>query len=261
MPLLPGEAPPPPPIVVFPLLDAAIPGISGDPWASVWRNMATRRPERYVMAPTDTAAVIGDQARLLQIVRQMGGDSGLVVVATPQTNADGRLASLDVGFVRQGRSRQASGRVSFTPDEGEATDAFLRRAATGSEAAMVDAWKRMATASVADRAELAAWVPVDSLGDWLKMQKTLRQVEGIRRVDLTMMTRREMLVSISYTGTLGALRENLEDADLVLFEADGRQLIAPDTSPLVPSLGGDATKPPAASGLPPRPQATEMSTP
>ncbi len=252
VPLMPGEAPPPPPIIVVPVLEAAIPGSSGDPWRNSWRSVAARRPERYVVAPADTA-VVGDQARLSALVRRLGGESGLVVIATPAINVDGTLASLDVGFLRQGRSRQASGQVSFVPQEGEATDAFLRRAAAGTETAMAEAWKQAAAAAVPTRSELAAWVPVDSVGDWLKMQKALRQVEGVRRVELTMMTRREMLVSVSYTGSLAELRTNLEDADLVLFEADGRQVIAPDTSPLVPVTETDARPQSASQGQPPRP--------
>ena len=91
------------------------------------------------------------------------------------------------------------------------------------------------------------------------MQKALRQVEGVRRVDLTMMTRREMLVSLSYTGSLNELRANLEDADLTLFEADGRQLITPDTSPLVPTIEPEASAQSRARGEP-RP-AAEVSVP
>jgi hypothetical protein len=250
VPLMPGEAPPPPPIIVVPVLEASIPGTGGDPWRSTWRNLAARRPERYVVASTDAAAVAGDQTRLSALVRQLGGESGLVVVATPATNADGTLASLNVGFLRQGRSRQASGQLSFSPEEGETTEAFLRRTVVGTEAAMGEAWKQAAAAALPSRSELAAWVPVDSLGDWLKMQKALRQVEGVRRIELTMMTRRQMLVSISYTGSLNELRANLEDADLVLFEAEGRQVIAPDTSPLVPVIEPEARPQSASQGQP-----------
>ena len=248
VPLLPGEAPPPPPIIVVPVLEASIPGVSGDPWRGAWRSLAERRPERFVVTRAD-AGVAGDQARLTALVRQMGGESGLVVVATPTLNADVSLAGLDVGFFRQGRSRQASGQVSFNPEEGEAIDAFMSRAAAGTEAAVRDAWKRAAPPPPV-RSELVAWVPVESLDDWLKMQKALRQVEGVRRVDLTMMTRREMLVSLSYTGSLNELRANLEDADLTLFEADGRQLITPDTSPLVPTIEPEASAQSRARGEP-----------
>ena len=247
VPLLPGEAPPPP-IIVVPVLEASIPGVSGDPWRGAWRSLAERRPERFVVTRAD-AGVPDDQARLTALVRQMGGESGLVVVATPTLNADGSLAGLDVGFFRQGRSRQASGQVSFNPEGGEAIDAFMRRAAAGTEAAVRDAWKRAAPPPPV-RSELVAWVPVESLDDWLKMQKALRQVEGVRRVDLTMMTRREMLVSLSYTGSLNELRANLEDADLTLFEADGRQLITPDTSPLVPTIEPEASAQSRARGEP-----------
>jgi hypothetical protein len=248
VPLMPGEAPPPPPIIVVPVLEASIPGSGGDPWRSSWRNLAARWPDRYVVASTDTASLAGDQARLSALVRRMGGESGLVVVATPATNAEGGLASLNVGFLRQGRSRQASGQLSFSPEEGETTEAFMRRTVTGTEAAMREAWKQAAAAALPSRAELAAWVPVDSLGDWLKMQKALRQVEGVRRVDLTMMTRRQMLVSLSYTGSLDELRANLEDADLILFEAEGRQVISPDTSPLVPVIEPEASPQSASQG-------------
>lgn len=247
VPLLPGETPPPPPIIVIPVMETDIPGSGGDPWRGVWQGIATRRPDRYVVARADSS-VAGDQAQLAALVRRMGGDSGFVAVATPTILADGTLAGLDVVFLRQGRSRQASGRVSFTPTEGEAQDAFLRRAAAGTEAAMLAAWKQAVVTP--SRAQLAAWVPVQSLGDWLKMEKALRQVEGVRKVELTMMTRREMLVSVSYTGSIEELRANLEDADLTLFESGGRQVIAPDTSPLVPVVAPEPAPTGASPGLP-----------
>ncbi len=115
-------------------------------------------------------------------------------------------------------------------------------------------------AAAADPSGSPVWVPVDSLDDWLKMQKALRQVEGVRRVELVMMTRREMLVTLNYTGSIDQLRANLEDADLTLFEADGRQLITPDTSPLVPTIEPEANFQGRSSG-PPREPAAEMRMP
>ena len=132
----------------------------------------------------------------------------------------------------------------------------MRRAVAGTEAAMGDAWKQAAPPAPI-RSDLTAWVPVDSLGDWLKMQKALRQVEGVRRVDLVMMTRREMLISLNYTGSIDQLRANLEDADLTLFETDGRQVITPDTSPLVPTIEPEAN---AQSRSPAQPQQSTAET-
>jgi hypothetical protein len=245
----PGSAPPPPPLVVVPVLEGTIPTAQGsDAWRSAWRAIAERRPGRYVVAGADNAAIAGDQAQVAALVRRLGGDSGLVAVATPGTPAaDGTPQSIDVRFLRQGRTRQASGAATYTIQEGETADAFVRRVAAAVDQAQAQAWRGAGQTPAASRAQVDVFVPVDDLADWLALQKSLRQVEGVRKVDLLMASRREMFVGIAYSGSYAQLEQNLADADFALVSADGRRMLSRDTSPIAP------VEEPAAAAEPARP--------
>ena len=81
VPLLPGEAPPPRRSSSFRCWRRASPASAVIHGAAPGGSLAERRPERFVVTRAD-AGVAGDQAQLTALVRQMGGESGLVVVAT-----------------------------------------------------------------------------------------------------------------------------------------------------------------------------------
>lgn len=226
-----------PPLIVVPVVDGSIAGpAGGDAWRSAWRSIAERRGGgRYVVAAAADAGSAGDQAQLAALVRRLGGDSALVAIATPgSAAADGTPQTIDVRFYRQGRSRQASGSASYAIADGETADAFVRRVAAAADGAQAQAWKNAAQTAPVTRAQVDVYVPVDDLADWLAMQKTLRQVEGVRQVQLLMMARREMFVGLAYAGSFAQLQQNLEDADLALVQADGRHVLTRDTSPIAP---------------------------
>lgn len=235
------EAPPPKPIIVLPVLEAGpgqAPGGGADPWRDAWQSIAERSSGRYVLATGDTAGISGDQERLDAMVRNAGGDSALVAVAAMRGPQDGEPAGVDVSFVRQGSKRRASGSKTYTPNEDESAQAFFRRVAAATQSDAATAWRQSVASAPAQRAEVQVAVPVSSLDDWLQLQKQIRDADGIRGVNVVLLSRREMLVNLSYSGTPADLALRLEDADLALRESDGRRVLTRDTSPIEPADAG-----------------------
>jgi hypothetical protein len=68
-------------------------------------------------------------------------------------------------------------------------------------------------------------VPTDSIETWIDVERRMRRTVGIRRVDLIMMARRQLVADVGYTGSLEELSDALEDAGLALSEDDGRWLV------------------------------------
>lgn len=234
------DTPPPPrPIVVVPIFEAGpgqAPGGGADPWRDAWQALAAGSGGRYVVATGDTAGIANDQARLSSLVRRTGGDSALVAVATMRPGAEGEPSSADIRFVRQSVSRTASGSQTYAPAEGETPQAFFRRVAQATQSEANSAWRRAApTRSSAERSVIQVAVPVNDLPGWLKLQKQIRGVDGVRGLDVVLMSRREMLVRLSYNGSIGDLTRRLEDADFVLSGDEDHRVLARDTSPIEPA--------------------------
>lgn len=234
------DTPPPPrPIVVVPIFEAGpgqAPGGGADPWRDAWQALAAGSGGRYVVATGDTAGIANDQARLTSLVRRTGGDSALVAVATMRAGAEGAPASADIRFVRQSTSRTASGSQSYAPAEGEAPQAFFRRIAQSTQSEANSAWRKAAPSrSSAERSVIQVAVPVSDLPGWLKLQKQIRGVDGVRGLDVVLMSRREMLVRLSYSGSFGDLTRRLEDADFALSGDEDHRVLARDTSPIEPA--------------------------
>lgn len=242
------DAPPPPkPIVVVPIFETGpgqAPGGGADPWRDAWQALAAGSGGRYVLATGDTAGIANDQARLTALVQRTGGDSALVAVATMRAGAEGAPASVEVRFLRQSASRTASGTQSYAPGEDEAPQAFFRRVAQATQSDANSAWRRAAPSQSADRSVIQVAVPVTSLAEWLKLQKQIRGVDGVRGLDVVLMSSREMLVRLSYNGSLGDLIRRLEDADFALSGDADHRVLARDTTPIEPAgSGGEPATP------------------
>lgn len=233
------DVPPPPrPIVVIPILEAGpgqAPGGGADPWRDAWQALAERSDGRYVLASGDTAAIASDQERLSALVRRTGGDSALVAVASVGDAPEGRTQGINVRFHRQSSNRQATGGQTYLPDDGETPQAFFRRVAVATQAEASTAWRQAAASPPAQRARLQLAVPVNDLSDWLQLQKQIRQVNGVSGIDTVLMSRREMLVNLSFSGSVEDLTQRLEDADLTLADNGGRRVLRRDTTPIEPT--------------------------
>jgi Uncharacterized protein conserved in bacteria (DUF2066). len=238
----PEALPPPKPIIVVPIFEAGpgqAPGGGADPWRDAWQSLAERSGGRYVLASGDTAAIAADEERLAALVRRTGGDSALVAIASIRAVPDGAPHTVDVRFSRQGRSRQASGAQAYAPTEGEEPQAFYRRVAAAIQAEANAAWRSAASVPKGERSVLQASVPVSDLPEWLKLQKQIRGVDGVRSLEVVMMSRREMLVRLAYSGSYGDLTRHLEDADFVLDDDDDdHRVLTRDTSPIEPAETG-----------------------
>ena len=60
-------------------------------------------------------------------------------------------------------------------------------------------------------------------------------MDGVRGIDTVLMSRREMLVYLSFSGSVEELSQRLEDADLTLADDGGRRVLTRDTTPIEPT--------------------------
>jgi hypothetical protein len=218
------------PIVVLPVFnDGASLVLWDDPneWRSAWaRRSAGSGPTRLTLPLGDAKdlalidaekAQSGESEALSAVARRNGGSDAVVALATTRRQGS-NLAGLEVSVKRyrsghlvdtQGRSFDAS------TDESEAD--FVRRV-TDAVAADVE---KSSTASRADQqASLAVTVPINSLGDWLRVRDRLASVTSIRKVDLLSLNRQEARIEVKYVGSQDQLKSSLSEVSLDLGGGD-----------------------------------------
>ena len=191
-------------------------------WREAWaQRPAGSAPARLTVPLGDAGdiAVIdagqagtGKSEALTAIAHRNGGDEAIVATATAKRQGD-TLAGLELSVkrYRSGRLIDSQGKTfDANPGEGEAD--FLKRAVDAIAADIERAPKKNSDQS----ANLAAVIPIGSLGDWVLVRDRLASVTTIRQVDLLSLNRQEAKVQIKYVGSPEQLKSSLAEVDLDL---------------------------------------------
>jgi len=218
------------PIVVLPVFnDGASLVLWDDPneWRSAWAQRSAGSGPTRLMLPLGDAkdlalidaekAQSGESEALNAVAQRNGGSDAIVVLATTQRQG-GNLAGLEVSVkrYRSGHLVDTQGR-SFDASPGESEADFVKRV---TDAVAVDV-EKSSTASHADQqASLAITVPLNSLGDWLRVRDRLASVTSIRKVDLLSLNRQEARIEVKYVGSQDQLKSSLSEVSLDLGGGD-----------------------------------------
>jgi hypothetical protein len=165
-------------------------------------------------------AEAGNPDALTAIARRNGGDEAIVALATARRDGD-NLVGLELSIKRY-RSGRLVGTHGTTLDAypGEDTRDFLRRAANTISGEIASNSKKSPSASYDQQASLAASVPIESIGEWVRVRDRLASVQAVRRVDLLSLNRHEAKIQIKYVGSSDQLRSSLAEVDLGLDGTD-----------------------------------------
>lgn len=218
------------PIVVLPVFnDGASLVLWDDPneWRTAWaQRSAGSGPTRLTLPLGDAKdlalidaekAQSGESEPLNAVAQRNGGSDAVVALATTRRQGS-NLAGLEVSVKRyhSGHLVDTQGR-SFDASTGESEADFVKRV---TDAVAVDV-EKSSTASHADQqASLAITVPINSLGDWLRVRDRLASVTSIRKVDLLSLNRQEARIEVKYVGSQDQLKSSLSEVSLDLGGGD-----------------------------------------
>jgi hypothetical protein len=165
-------------------------------------------------------AEAGNPDALTAIAQHNGGDEAIVALATAKRDGD-NLVGLELSIKRY-RSGRLVGTHGTTLDAypGEDTRDFLKRAADTISGEIASNSKKNPSASSDQQASLAASVPIESIGEWVRVRDRLASVRAVRRVDLLSLNRHEAKIQIKYVGSSDQLRSSLAEVDLGLDGTD-----------------------------------------
>ena len=229
---LPFAETPSKPVLVLPVYQAAGARLLFDdpnPWRDAWAaRPATDGLVPLVMPMGDLKDMLaigaeqalgGDMQRLAAVAARYGARDSLVAHGSLGVNERSGRPELEVFATRYGTLQQEQTIVntySAGPDENR--EALLLRAATDIARRVAENWKRDNLLQFGQSSVLAVTVPISGLGSWLDVRGRLTSVAVIDRVDLVLLSRKEVRVNLHYMGELEQLSLALAQADLVLEE-------------------------------------------
>ena len=221
------------PIVVLPVYkDAASTVLWEDPnaWREAWAQRAAESGVTHLIVPlgdaSDLATIDAGRAEagkpdaLATIAQRNGSDETIVALATAR-HAGEDLVGLDVSIKRY-RSGHLVDTHSTTlaANPGEIADVFLERAAATVASDIANGATKSPIPRSDQQTSLSVSVPIESIGDWVRIRDRLASVPAIRKVDLLSLNRHEAKILIKYVGGPDQLRSALAGVDLGLDGAD-----------------------------------------
>jgi hypothetical protein len=227
------------PAVVLPVFEDGTTAILWDdpnPWRDAWAQRPPGSGPTRLVVPlggvSDLTVIDAQQAlagkpdALGKIAADNGGGDAIVVLATTERRGD-QLEGLEVTVKRYRHGRlDGTQSESFGVNPGEAEDAFIARAVTGTAAAIETGANEVAAPN-GPPASLTATVPINGLGEWIQVRNRLAGVPTVRRVELLSLSRREARIEITYSGTPDQLKSSLAGANLALAGSDPAWRVMP----------------------------------
>ena len=221
------------PVIVLPVYkDSARTVLWDDPnaWRQAWAQRSAGSGIIHLTVPLGDAsdlaiidadgAEAGNRDALTAIAQRNGGDEAIVALATASREGD-QLIGLDVTTkrYRSGHLTDAHN-TRLDANSGESTDDFLRRAADTIADEIASGSKKGSAPRPDQTASLNASVPIESIGDWVRVRDRLASVAAIRKVDLVSLNRHEAKIQIKYVGGSDQLKSSLAGVDLGLDGTD-----------------------------------------
>ncbi|MCC7049091.1 MAG: DUF2066 domain-containing protein [Alphaproteobacteria bacterium] len=256
------------PIVVLPVYvtgkaptQTAILWEDANPWRKAWANLPQGAGLVPMIVPIgdladaeaiDAAgAVAGDGAKLGAIAARYRAVETIVAVLTANEDPRSKATLLQVAVNRGRAGVPAEGtRPPATPDkpivvpQAAALDERLGAIARDQTRAVEEQWKRSHLMRFGEEQRLSLSMPLGSLGELVEARRRLSEVSGVRRVDVTALSRKLASLSIVYSGDPEQLQAAALQKDMVLSPAppDWELKLAPaDPAPARPMPAAAAT--------------------
>lgn len=229
------------PVLVLPVFQEAGALILWDdpnPWRDAW----AARKNKQGLVPTllplgdlaDIAAIGAEQAmdgdlqRLNAIAQRYGASDTLVVFGVLRVEAAKARRVLDVYFTRYGRQHQEQTEVvSFPQEQDEPVAQLLLRAANEMTYVVEDNWKRDNLLQFSNSGVISVVLPIGGLKDWVSVRARLGGVAVVRRAEMVLLSKDEVRLNLHFFGDTRQLALALEQADLKLFQEEGKWELAP----------------------------------
>lgn len=206
----------------------------GNPWYKAWAAQPANAGLLPIVLPLGDlqdmstlpvdAAIAGDTEKLLATAGRLDAGDALVAIAT--VGNVGGTPSVQVEAHRYG-SVESAAQFSLQAQNGETLAALLQRAAKETRARIADEWKRLNLLDYGRAGVLAVTVPVATLGDWLQVRHTLRQIPVVRNAEPILISTQEVRVNLHYVGDADQLITALQQADLSLTQEGGEWILVP----------------------------------
>lgn len=257
------------PVVVVPVFGAegrARLWDEANPWRAAW----ARRPPGGGLVPLvvplgdlgDIAALdahqalAGDLDRLSALAQRYGAEDVVVTQAVLLGDPEAGQATVQVGTSRLGRQQHATIIENYAQEPEESVPDLFARAAEAVAAEVQERWKQQNLLHPGAQHRISVRVPVGGLADWLAIKSRLAGVAGVQESEVTMLSRAEARVEITFVGDEDQLTVAMAQNDLSLtFEPVGGWRLR--------LAGAEAAPEPAPGrpGLEPTPRAAQETTP
>jgi len=207
-----------------------------NPWREVWAKKGEKSGLVPLVQPlgdlkdvgaiTATQAVQGDLPRLNKIAARYLSKDVVVAYGLQRLDPVSKLLSLEVYVTRyDNKPDPETETFPFIQNEGESTDALLRRAVNGVSDMIEDGWKRSNVLDLNHPNIATIAVPITGLADWIAVQKRLKDVPLIRRTELVLLSLDEVRINLHYVGQTEQLTGALGQAELTLVNEDGEWVL------------------------------------
>ena len=161
-------------------------------------------------------AIDGDELRINAIGREYKVDTVAVAYARLYPSAKGK-PTLKVSVISYGSDKRASTiQNDYAKNPNESVNELLTRVAEGTAITIDDLWKKENLIKYEQGSVLQARLEVAELSDWVEVQRRLKTVAVIERVDLVIISRKEVRVNINFLGEPQQLSLALAQADIFL---------------------------------------------
>ncbi len=220
-----------------------------NPWFAAW----AARPQQPGLVPiqtpvgdlpdqnaiTATQALAGDKARIQSLSDRYAAGDVIVAEATLQPpGADGKR-TLDLSVIDYGGGGGQSAKDQVTSDGGD-VDQLLKDGVERIASLVQNSWKQENLVDPNQRSQVKVHVPFSSLQQWVEVKRHLAQVNLIKSVNLTNLSRTGADIELTYLGDEVQFVRALGQASLLITSSgEGLQTMM---------LAPPGTVPPADNG-------------
>ncbi len=170
-------------------------------------------------------ALRGDRDRLKAITHRYGLEDALVAHATLVRDLSNNVSSLHIDIRRFGPSGESFHKESVFGDSNDNIGTLLSKGIEQVRERIEERWKLDTLLTVGSSQRLSARVPLENLGDWLKVRQRLKATGNVSNMSLVAISRNDARVIIDYVGGKDQLVLSLAQRDLELRKSEGFWII------------------------------------
>ncbi len=219
------------PVVVLPLQEAGDTAVlweGGNDWLDVWSRRDVSDGLVPLIVPlgdlsdilsiSAEEAAAGDLQKLAGLAQRYGAGSVLISRAALRGDAESGTAELELNTTRfdTDGSSQPFLAETFRQETGETLEVFMLRATDALEALIQESWKASNVIQFGVESVIEVDVPLTGLGDWVEIQKRLRNVPAVVNSRVHAISKQQVDMSLTYAGDEKQLSLALRQNDLTL---------------------------------------------